>query len=183
MTFGVDSRVIDPETLHELRAGETGEIITSGSQVMREYWRQPDATAEAFIELDGKRFFRTGDLGYVDDDGYFFLVDRLKRMINVAGFKVWPAEVETKLFAHPAVKEACVIATVDPRLGERVKALIVPRDGVDVTAEEIVSWAREHMAVYKAPTIVEFVASLPRSGSGKVQWRLLQEEEQRRVPA
>jgi fatty-acyl-CoA synthase len=182
-TFGVDSRVIDPETLHELRAGETGEIITSGSQVMREYWRQPDATAEAFIELDGKRFFRTGDLGYVDEDGYFFLVDRLKRMINVAGFKVWPAEVETKLFAHPAVKEACVIATVDPRLGERVKALIVPRDGVDVTAEEIVSWAREHMAVYKAPTIVEFVGSLPRSGSGKVQWRLLQEEEQRRVPA
>jgi fatty-acyl-CoA synthase len=182
-TFGVDSRVIDPETLREVGTGEIGEIITHGNQVMREYWRQPEATAEAFIELDGKRFFRTGDLGYVDDEGYFFLVDRLKRMINVAGFKVWPAEIETKLFAHPAVKEACVIATIDPRIGERVKALIVPRDGASVTAEEIVAWSREHMAVYKAPSVVEFVESLPRSGSGKVQWRALQEEEQRRSEA
>jgi len=179
-TFGVDSRVLDPETLRELGPTETGEIVIAGSQVMREYWHQPEATADAFIEHDGRRFFRTGDLGYVDDDGYFFLVDRLKRMINVAGFKVWPAEVETKLFGHPAVKEACVIASTDPRIGERVKALIVPRDGVPVTPEEIVAWARQHMAVYKAPSVVEFVPSLPRSGSGKVQWRELQEEEQNR---
>jgi fatty-acyl-CoA synthase len=175
--------VIEPETLRELAPGETGEILISGSQVMREYWHQPEATADAFIELDGKRFFRTGDLGYVDDEGYFFLVDRLKRMINVAGFKVWPAEVETKLFAHPAVKEACVIASTDPRFGERVKALIVPRDGAEVTPEEIVAWARAHMAVYKAPSVVEFVPSLPRSGSGKVQWRELQEDEARRQGA
>ncbi|HEY4442224.1 MAG TPA: long-chain-fatty-acid--CoA ligase, partial [Candidatus Elarobacter sp.] len=180
-TFGVDSRVIDPETLRELGPNETGEIITHGNQVMKAYWRQPEATSEAFIELDGKRFFRTGDLGYVDDEGYFFLVDRLKRMINVAGFKVWPAEIETKLFAHPAVKEACVIATTDPRIGERVKALIVKREGADVNAGEIVAWAREHMAVYKAPSVVEFVDALPRSGSGKVQWRQLQEDEQRRA--
>jgi fatty-acyl-CoA synthase len=104
-------------------------------------------------------------------------------MINVAGFKVWPAEVETKLFAHPAVKEACVIASTDPRIGERVKALIVPRDGADVTPEEIIDWARGHMAVYKAPSVVEFVPSLPRSGSGKVQWRELQEDEARRQSA
>jgi fatty-acyl-CoA synthase len=179
-TFGVDSRVLDPETLLELPQGETGEIVISGSQVMREYWRQPEATAEAFLELDGKRFFRTGDLGYVDDEGYFFLVDRLKRMINVAGFKVWPAEVETKLFAHPAVKEACVIASGDARIGERVKALIVLREGAHASSEEIVAWARTHMAVYKAPSVVEFVDALPRSGSGKVQWRALQEEEERR---
>ena len=178
-TFGVDSRVVDPETLRELETGEIGEIVTSGAQVMREYWHQPDATAEAFFERDGKRFFRTGDLGYVDEEGYFFLVDRLKRMINVAGFKVWPAEIETKLFAHPAVKEACVIAATDPRLGERVKALIVLRDGASATADEIVAWSREHMAAYKAPSVVAFVPSLPRSGSGKVQWRLLQEDEQR----
>ena len=180
-TFDVDSRVIDPETLREVEQGEVGEIIIAGPQVMREYWRQPEATAEAFIERDGKRFLRTGDLGYVDRDGYFFMVDRLKRMINASGFKVWPAEVETQLFAHPAVREACVIATIDPRRGETTKALIVRREDATATGPDIIAWARERMAAYKVPTVVEFVESLPRSGSGKVQWRLLQEEESRRV--
>jgi fatty-acyl-CoA synthase len=180
-TFGVDSRVIDPDSGLEVAQGETGEIVISGSQVMREYWRQPEATAEAFIDIDGKRFFRTGDLGYTDEEGYFFMVDRLKRMINAAGFKVWPAEVETKLFAHPAVKEACVIASLDPRKGEVVKALIVKRDGVDVTGEEISAWARTQMSSYKVPSVVEFVDSLPRSGTGKVQWRELQELENKRL--
>ena len=180
-TFGVDSRVIDPETLRELGPKETGEIIIAGSQVMREYWNQPQATAEAFIERDGKRFLRTGDLGYIDDDGYFFLVDRVKRMINVGGYKVWPAEVETKLFAHPAVKEACVIASSDPRRGELVKALVILREDVSASAEEIIDWAREHMAAYKVPSEIAFVDALPRSATGKVQWRLLQEEEQARV--
>jgi fatty-acyl-CoA synthase len=179
-TFGIDSRVIDPDTLRELGPNETGEIVISGSQVMREYWNQPEATAEAFFVRDGKRFFRTGDLGYVDDEGYFFLVDRLKRMINVAGFKVWPAEVETKLFSHPAVQEACVIATTDARRGEQAKALVILRDGAHATAEEIIAWSREHMAPYKVPAVVEFVTSLPRSATGKVQWRVLQEQEQRR---
>jgi fatty-acyl-CoA synthase len=176
-TFGVDSRVIDPETLAELGPNQTGEIVIHGSQVMREYWRQPEATAEAFLEIDGKRFFRTGDLGYVDDEGYFFMVDRLKRMINAAGFKVWPAEVETKLFAHPAIKEACVIASQDPRKGEIVKALVVLRDGAAATADEIAFWCRDKMSAYKVPAAFEFVDSLPRSGSGKVQWRELQERE------
>jgi fatty-acyl-CoA synthase len=178
-TFGVDSRVIDPDTLRELGPNETGEIIISGSQVMREYWNQPEATAEAFIERDGKRFLRTGDLGYVDDDGYFFLVDRVKRMINAGGFKVWPAEVETKLFSHPAIKEACVIASLDPRRGEQVKAVVVLREGAHATAGEIIAWSREHMAAYKVPSEVAFVDVLPRSATGKVAWRLLQEEEQR----
>jgi fatty-acyl-CoA synthase len=180
-TFGVDSRVIDPDSGREVPPGETGEIVIAGTQVMREYWRQPDATAEAFLELDGKRFFRTGDLGYMDDEGYFFMVDRLKRMINAAGFKVWPAEVETKLFAHPAVKEACVIGSTDPRKGELVKALVVKRDGADATANDIIAWARDQMASYKVPAIVEFVESLPRSGTGKVQWRELQDRENRRL--
>ncbi len=180
-TFDVDSRVIDPQTLREVAPGETGEIIIAGPQIMREYWGQPQATAEAFIERDGKRFLRTGDLGYVDPEGYFFMVDRLKRMINASGFKVWPAEVETQLFAHPAIREACVIATIDPRRGETTKALVVLRDGATATGAEIAAWARERMAAYKVPAVIEFVAALPRSGSGKVQWRLLQEEELRRA--
>ncbi len=182
-THGVDSRVIDPESGRELSPGETGEIVTSAAQVMREYWNQPEATAEAFIELDGKRFFRTGDLGYVDDEGYFFMVDRLKRMINVAGFKVWPAEVETQLFAHPAIKEACVIASVDPRRGEQAKALVVLRQGAELGAAELQGWARERMAAYKVPALVEFVESLPRGATGKVAWRELQEAEQRKTAA
>jgi fatty-acyl-CoA synthase len=179
--FGVDSRVIDADSGLEVAPGQTGEIVISGSQVMREYWQQPEATAEAFIELDGKRFFRSGDLGYMDEEGYFFMVDRLKRMINAAGFKVWPAEVETKLFSHPAVKEACVIASTDPRKGETVKALVVRREGADATGADIIAWARDQMASYKVPAVVEFVDSLPRSGTGKVQWRELQERENQRL--
>ncbi len=178
-TFGVDSRIIDPDSFKQLGCGETGEIVTHGNQVMREYWNQPDATAEAFVELDGKRFFRTGDLGYMDDDGYFFIVDRVKRMINASGFKVWPAEVETQLYAHPSVREACVIASIDPRRGETVKAVIVPRDPATANAEDILSWARGKMAAYKLPTSIEFVDALPRLATGKVAWRQLQEEEAR----
>ncbi len=179
-TFGVDSRVIDPETLEEVAQGKTGEIIISGSQIMREYWGQPEASAEVFLQLDGKRFLRTGDLGYIDEQGYFFMVDRLKRMINASGFKVWPAEVESILFEHPAVREACVIGATDPRRGETTKAVIVLHDGSRATADDIIAWSKQKMAAYKVPTIVQFVDALPRSGTGKVQWRVLQEEEMRR---
>ncbi|CAE6825273.1 Long-chain-fatty-acid--CoA ligase [Paraburkholderia haematera] len=175
--FNTDSLVVDPETLEPLGEGETGEILVSGPQVFDGYWKSPEATREAFVVIDGKRYLRTGDLGYVDRDGYFFIVDRLKRMINASGYKVWPAEVEAMLFEHPSVQEACVIATQDPRRGESVKAVIVLRKGEHATEEEIVSWARERMASYKTPRVIQFAASLPRTASGKIQWRLLQEEE------
>lgn len=105
--FDVDARVVDPTTLQELPQGQTGEILVHGPQVMQGYWNRPEATAEAFVQIDGKRFLRTGDLAYVDEEGSFFFVDRLKRMINAAGFKVWPAEVEALLYQHPAIQEAC----------------------------------------------------------------------------
>lgn len=177
--FNTDSRVIDPETLAEVPQGTVGEIVTHGPQVFRGYWRNPEATRAAFIELDGKRFFRTGDLGYVDEEGYFFLVDRLKRMINCAGFKVWPAEVEARMYTHPAIQEACVIAAKDAHRGETVKALVVLRGTHQgkVTEQDIIEWTRRNMAAYKHPRVVEFVESLPKSATGKVQWRLLQEAE------
>jgi fatty-acyl-CoA synthase len=145
------------------------------------YWNAPEATREAFASIDGKRYLRTGDLGYMDGDGYFFVVDRLKRMINASGYKVWPAEVEAMLFEHPAIQEACVIATHDPRRGESVKALIVLRNGERATEGDIVSWARERMASYKVPRVIQFAANLPRTASGKVQWRLLQEAEKQNI--
>jgi fatty-acyl-CoA synthase len=177
--YDVDARIIDPETLRELPPGEAGEVIVCGPQVMQGYWNNPQASKESFIERDGKRFLRTGDLAQVDEDGYFFMVDRLKRMINASGFKVWPAEVEALMYQHPAIKEACVIAASDAKRGETVKAVVVLKDGFHgkVTEQDIIDWAHENMAVYKSPRIVQFVDALPKSGSGKVQWRELQERE------
>jgi fatty-acyl-CoA synthase len=169
--------VVDPDTLKEVPTDEVGEILLRGPQVFQGYWGRPDATAAAFVEVEGERYFRTGDLAYVDEEVYLFIVDRLKRMINASGYKVWPAEVENMLFAHPAVQEACVIGTRDPQRGETVKAVIVLRAGQTLTAEELVTWAREHMAAYKVPHAVEFTDRLPKSATGKVQWRALQERE------
>ncbi|MEP7301505.1 MAG: long-chain fatty acid--CoA ligase [Caldimonas sp.] len=177
--FSVDSRVVDPLTLRELPVGETGEIITRGPMVFKGYWKHPEATAEAFVEFDGRSFFRTGDLGRMDEEGYFFMTDRLKRMINASGFKVWPAEVEMLLYKHPAVQEACIISAKDAYRGETVKAIVVLRtEARDSTqAEDIIGWAKQNMAAYKVPKIVQFVDALPKSGSGKVMWRLLQDQE------
>jgi len=177
--MGTDARVVDPETLQELPVGEQGEIIICGPQNFLGYWKRPDATAAAFIDFEGKRFFRSGDLGRVDEDGYFFITDRLKRMINASGYKVWPAEVESLMFRHPAIQEACVIATHDSYRGESVKAMVVLRPSHTklTSQQDIIDWCHENMAVYKAPRVVEFVDSLPKSGSGKVMWRLLQEAE------
>jgi fatty-acyl-CoA synthase len=177
--YGVDSRVVDPVTLTELPAGETGEIVTQGPQVFVGYWNKPEASAQAFLELDGKRFLRTGDLGRVDEDGYFFMIDRLKRMINASGFKVWPSEVESLMYQHPAVLEACVIGTSDAHRGETVKALVVLRSDSRgrIDEQSLIDWCRKNMAAYKVPRIVMFVDALPKSGSGKIQWRELQDRE------
>jgi fatty-acyl-CoA synthase len=181
--FNTESRVVNPDTLVELPPGEIGEIISSGPQVFEGYWNNPEANAACFVELDGKRFFRTGDLGRTDEDGYFFLVDRLKRMINVAGFKVWPAEVESMLYAHPAIQEAVVIACKDPRRGESAKAVVVlkPSAGGTVDEAQLSRWARDNMAAYKVPASFELVESLPRSATGKILWRVLQEQENERA--
>ncbi len=177
--ISTDARVIDPLTLEEMPQGEQGEIIMSGPEIFQGYWKQPEATAVAFIEIDGKRFFRSGDLGRVDEQGYFFITDRLKRMINASGFKVWPAEVEALMFRHPAIQEACIISTRDAYRGETVKAVVVLRAEArgKTTEDDIINWCKDNMAAYKYPRVVQFVDALPRSGAGKVMWRALQEAE------
>jgi len=183
--FNTDMRVVDPQTLRELPPGEVGEIVAAGPQVFSGYWRNEEASRAASLELDGVRFVRTGDLGRRDEDGYFFIVDRLKRMINASGFKVWPAEVESLLHEHPAVKEACVIAAPDSYRGETVKAVVVLRDAQrgKVGEEDIVAWSKQRMAAYKYPRLVEFVDELPKSATGKIAWRELQERERARAGA
>jgi fatty-acyl-CoA synthase len=177
--FDTESYIVNPDTLEEVPQGESGEIITHGPQVFQGYWNDPEKTRDAFIEFRGKRFFRTGDLARMDEDGYYFMVDRLKRMINASGFKVWPAEVELMLYRHPAIQEACVIGSSDSYRGETVKAVVVlrPEFKGKVQAEAITEWAREQMAAYKVPRLIEFSDALPKSGTGKIMWRLLQEQE------
>ena len=179
---GVEARVVEPDTWRELPPGESGEIVVRGPQVFLGYWNDPAATEEAFVEIDGKRFFRTGDLGRVDEDGYYFMTDRLKRMINASGFKVWPAEVETMMYRHPAIQEVCVISAKDERRGETVKAVVVlkPDSRGRVSEQDIIDWTRQEMAAYKYPRAVQFVDALPKSGSGKIMWRTLQEQEAHR---
>jgi fatty-acyl-CoA synthase len=177
--FDTESLVFDPDTRQPLGPNQQGEIVSRGPQVFKGYWRNPEATAAAFADIEGRRFLRTGDLGYRDADGFFYITDRLKRMINAAGYKVWPAEVEMTLYTHPHIKETAVVSAPDERRGETVKAFVVlkPESPDSVTGEQIIEWARGHLAAYKVPRQVEFVGALPRSGTGKIQWRSLQERE------
>ncbi|MEJ0044960.1 MAG: long-chain fatty acid--CoA ligase [Rhodospirillales bacterium] len=180
--FGTDARIVNPDTLAELGPNEVGEVISHGGQIFKGYWKNPEATAAAFVEIDGKSFFRTGDLARYDEDGYFFMVDRLKRMINASGFKVWPAEVESIMYHHPDILETCIIGADDAHRGETVKACVVLKQASrgKVTEQQVIDWCRDHMAAYKYPRVVEFMETLPKSATGKVQWRALQEREKTR---
>jgi len=176
--FDVDSRVIDSTTGQALQPNEVGEIVCHGPQVFKGYWKLAQETEQAFIELDGKRFLRTGDLGYYDEEGYFFMVDRIKRMINASGYKVWPSEVESLMYRHPAISQCCVISSPDPRRGETVKALVTLHPGQqDTSAAAIIEWCKDNMAAYKVPSSIEFRSQLAQSASGKLLWRQLQDEE------
>ncbi|WP_053363750.1 long-chain fatty acid--CoA ligase [Bacillus sp. FJAT-27251] len=182
-SFDVDARVIEPATGRELGVGEVGEIIVCGPQVMVGYYNRDDENRQSFLEIDGKRFFRTGDIGRFDEEGYFFIVDRVKRMINASGYKVWPTEVESYLYKHPAIQQACVVGVPDPRRGESVKAFIILNEGYQgrISEDEIIEWAKQHMAAYKYPREVEFRSEFPMTSSGKILWRRLQEEEREKA--
>ena len=147
----------------------TGELVVSGPNVMRGYYGLPEANEEAFTERDGTRWFHTGDVAYRDEDGYYFVVDREKHMINTAGYNVYPREVEELLFEHEAVADAAVVGIPDERRGETVKAFVVPAPGADVTEEEIRQYCLDNLAEYKHPREVAFVEELPRTTTGKVQ--------------
>jgi long-chain acyl-CoA synthetase len=163
--FGVEMKIFDEQD-RELPAGKdnVGEIVIRGHNVMKGYWNQPQANAEAFKS----GWFHSGDLGYVDDEGYFFIVDRKKEMIIRGGFNVYPREVEEVIYAHPAVAEAAVIGVPDERLGEEVKAVVALKPGANASAEDIIDFVKERVAAYKYPRTVQFVDTLPKGATGKI---------------
>ncbi|GAB92591.1 AMP-binding protein [Gordonia rhizosphera] len=170
--FNTVVRVID-ENGDDVPVGEIGEFATSGPQVVKGYWNKPEKTAES---LPGGEL-RTGDVGFMDADGWFYLVDRKKDMINASGYKVWPREVEDVLYTHPAVREAAVIGVPDEYRGETVKAYVSLRDDATATPEELVAFCKEQMAAYKYPREVEIVGELPKTVTGKILRRELRQKQ------
>ena len=174
----VDAAVIDPETLAFVEPGQIGELVLSGPNVMIGYWRKPDETAHAFLEREGRRWLRTGDIVRMDEEGYFLFYDRSKDLIKCKGYSVFAKDVEEVLYGHPQVKAAGVIGVPDPALGERIKAIVVLQTDArgKVDEEEIKAYCRERLAAYKVPQQIEFRGELPRTDVGKVSRRELRDD-------
>ena len=175
----VEVRIVDAENgEHAMPPGEVGEIVLKAPQLMQGYWQRPEETAEMLrVSADGERLLHTGDLGYVDSDGYVFIVDRKKDLIKTSGYQVWPREIEEVLAAHPDVGEVAVAGVPDAMKGEVAKAWIVPRPGATIRPAEMKSYCRERLAPYKVPSDYEVVAELPKSQIGKVLRRSLRQRE------
>jgi long-chain acyl-CoA synthetase len=169
---GVQMRVVDGDD-HEVPRGEVGEIVIRGPNVMKGYWHRPEATAEAMKSRGevGAGWFHTGDLARVDEDGYFYIVDRKKDLIIRGGYNVYPREIEEVLYEHPAVAEAAVIGLPHPSLGEEVAAAVALKPGADVTAEELRDYVKSQVAAYKYPRHVWIADALPKGPTGKIQKR------------
>ncbi|HWI51489.1 MAG TPA: long-chain fatty acid--CoA ligase [Symbiobacteriaceae bacterium] len=172
-----EARIVSPETGEELPVGQVGELVVRGPQVMKGYWNRPDATAET---LRGGWLY-TGDMARMDEDGYFYIVDRKKDIIIAGGFNIYPREVEEVLFMHRGIKEAVVAGVPDEYRGETVKAYVVPKEGYTLDAGEIENFCRQHLASFKVPRKIEFRTELPKSLAGKVIRRLLLEEEKAKL--
>ncbi len=166
--FNTDVRIVTDAGLDAL-PGEIGELVIAGPQIIPRYWRKPKETAASLRN----RELRTGDVGFVDEAGWFYLVDRAKDMIIASGFKVWPREVEEVLYLHPAVREAAVVGIADAYRGETIKAVVSLKPGHDADADAIKAFVKERMAAYKYPRVVEIVDELPKTTSGKIMRRLL----------
>ncbi|MDI6822821.1 MAG: AMP-binding protein [Bacillota bacterium] len=182
-SFGVPvpnmgAAVVDPDTGEFVPPGEVGELVVSGPNVMRGYWNNPAETAVALVEIEGEKWFKTGDLVRMDEEGYFFFYDRKKDMIKYKGYSVFAREIEDYLYQHPQVKAAAVIGVPDPKVGQVVKAIVVLQKEArgKVSEEDILEYCRQGLAHYKVPRIVEFRGELPQTDVGKISRRELREE-------
>ncbi|WP_203142715.1 AMP-binding protein [Marinobacter mangrovi] len=169
--YGESDVIVADDDGQPVGTGEAGEILVRGPDVMQGYWRAPDLTAE--VLKDG--WYHTGDVARVDDEGFFYIIDRKKDMIISGGFNVYPAEVEAVLFEHPAVSECCVLGTPNSEWGEQVTALVVPRPGVELSENELASFCAARLARFKKPRQIVFTDELPKNPNGKIARRLVRE--------
>ncbi len=175
---GVDAAIVDVDGDQCMPVGEDGELILSGPNIMQGYWHRPDSTKESIMDMDGKRWLRTGDLVRMDEEGYFHFVDRKRDLIKFKGYSVFARHVEEVLYKHPKIKAAGVVGVPDPKVGQLIKAYVVLESDArgKISEEEIAEFCRENMAHYKVPRIIEFRGELPKTDVGKVSRRELREE-------
>jgi long-chain acyl-CoA synthetase len=171
--------IMDPEGEEFLPPREIGEVVIKGPALMKGYWNKPNQTREVFVDIDGEKWFKTGDLASMDEEGYFYFYDRKKDMIKYRGHSVFAREIEEVLSSHPKIKEAGVIGVPDPSVGEKIKAYVVPE--VDARGklfeEEVLRHCKDRLADYKVPKIIEFVGEIPKTDVGRVSRRELREVE------
>ena len=175
---GVDAAIVDVDGDQCMPVGEDGELILSGPNIMQGYWRRPEGTRETMMEMDGKRWLRTGDLVRMDEEGYFYFFDRKRDLIKYKGYSVFARHVEEVLYKHPKIKAAGVVGVPDPKVGQFIKAYVVLQSDArgKISEEEIMAFCKENLAHYKVPRIIEFRGELPKTDVGKVSRRELREE-------
>jgi long-chain acyl-CoA synthetase len=175
-------KIVNPETLQLVETGEPGELLVHSEKMVREYWNKPEETASAFVEMDGYRWYRTGDIVSMDQDGHLYFIDRSVDAIKHKGYRVSASEIEAVLQEHQAVIASCVVGVEDPRVGERIKAFVVLKEDVKgITGYDLIRWCREKLASYKVPEYIEFRDMLPKSKVGKLLRREIRSEEKRRA--
>jgi len=182
-TFGVPlpnthAALVNADTNEFLPPGKDGELVVSGPQIMKGYWNKPEENKTSFIEAGGRTWFKTGDLARMDEDGYFYFIERMKDWIKYKGYSVYAHEVEEVLYNHPKIKEAAVIGVPDPEVGERVKAIVVPDTDYrgKLTEQEVIEWCEKNLAHYKVPKIVEFRGEIPKTDAFKIDHKKLRDE-------
>jgi long-chain acyl-CoA synthetase len=175
-------KIVDPDTLEPVLAGETGELLVTSDHTIKRYWNKPEETKRSYVEIDGKIYYRMGDYVRQDEKGEIYYIERSADIIKYKAYRVSASEIEAVLQDHPTVIGACVVGVPDPRVGERIKAMVVlKQDARGVDASELLKWCRERLAPYKIPQYIEFRDMLPKSKVGKLLRREIREEERRRI--
>jgi long-chain acyl-CoA synthetase len=177
-----EAKIVDPNTLESVPLGEPGELIVFSQRMVTHYWRKPEETERSFVEIDGKTWYRTGDIASMDDNGYFYFVDRTVDTIKHKGYRVSASEIESVLQEHPAVISSCAVGIPDPIVGERIKAFVVLKEDIKgITGYDLSKWCRERLVSYKVPQYIEFRDMLPKSKVGKLLRRELRAEERKKL--
>jgi long-chain acyl-CoA synthetase len=178
------TKIVDPKTLEPAGLNEPGELLVHSEKMVREYWNKPDETTEAFLELDGLRWYRTADIVSMDERGHLYFIDRTVDTIKHKGYRVSSSEIESVLQEHPAVIGSCVVGIEDPKVGERIKAYVVLKEDIKgITGYDLIKWCRKQLVSYKVPQYIEFRDMLPKSKVGKLLRREIRDEEKRRAEA